>query len=229
MNSFQQLPLPLRFDQSNSFEHFYSDDDFVAHSIVKQIEMSNEPLLVVNGPPASGKSHVLNAAALHCQSKKISFQYFEAAMLLEYGVDIIAPCEKGHIIIIDDVHLLAKNSEWERKLYDLYNDAQRYHWVLIISSLSNELLLFQLQDWASRIKAGMRISLETVNQNSLKRIVELRSKLLGLKLKPEVLDYLLVHFPRDLSTQLKLLKQLDEQSLEQNRNITIPFVKSVLA
>ena len=227
MNSFQQLPLPLRFDQSNSFEHFYSDDDFVAHSIVKQIEVTDEPLLVVTGGPDSGKSHVLNATALYCQSKKISFQYFEANMLLEYGVDIIAPCTKGHVIIIDDAHLLAKNPEWERKLYDLYNDAQRYQWVLIISITSNELLSFQLKDWASRIKAGIRISLVSTDQNSLKKIVELRSKLLGLKLKPEVIDYLLVHFSRDLSTQLKLLKQLDEQSLEQSRNITIPFVKQV--
>jgi len=227
MNSFQQLPLPLRFDQSNSFEHFYSDNDFVTHTLKSQIEQIVEPLVVVSGEPSVGKSHVLNAVALFCQSKKIPFQYFEASMLLEYDVEIIAPCDKGHVVIIDDVHLLAKNPAWERRLYDLYNDAQRYQWLLIISGLSHELMAFELKDWCSRILAGLRINLEATSEDRIKKIIQLRSKLLGLKLKPEVIDYLLIHFPRDLRYQIKLLNQLDECSLAQKRNITIPFIKEV--
>jgi len=227
MNSYQQLPLPLRVDQSNSFEHFYSDNDFVAHTLKSQSEGVVEPLVIVSGETSSGKSHVLNATALHCQFKKIPFQYFEASMLLEYGVEIITPCDKGHVLIIDDVHLLAKNPAWERKLYDLYNDAQRYQWLLIVSSLSHELVVFQLKDWCSRILAGLRINLEAMSEDRVKKVIRLRSKLLGLKLKSEVIDYLLIHFPRDLRYQIKLLNQLDECSLAQKRNITIPFIKEI--
>ncbi len=229
MNAFSQLPLPLRFDQTCNFEHYYCEHHFVSHTVKKHIKKTEEPLLVVKGGESTGKSHVLNAAALYCQQKKIPFQYFEANMLLEYGVDIVAPCQQGDVVIIDDVQLLAQHTEWERKLYDMYNDAQRYNWLLIISVLSNELSTFLLHDWASRIKAGIHLGLDNVDEEKLKNIIKLRSKLMGLKIKPDVIEYLLGHYSRNLSEQISILKILDQSALEQQRNITIPFVKEILS
>ncbi len=228
MSLYQQLALPLRFDQSCSFEHYYGDNDFASHSLKRHIDLTSEPLIFVTGEASTGKSHLLNASALYCQLKNIPFQYFSGQMLLEYGIEIIAECNKDSVLIIDDVHHLAGNRVWERKLYDLYNDAQRHHWLIILSALKTEINRFLLKDWASRIKAGVQISLVTANETELKKIIQFRSKLLGLKIRPEVIDYLLVHFQRELSAQIGLLKKLDERALEQHRNITIPFVKEVL-
>jgi len=189
----------------------------------------HEPLIVVKGEPETGKSHLLNASALFCQENKIPFQYFEASMLLECGVDIISECMQGSALIIDDVHHLIDKPEWERKLYDLYNHAQRFHWVLIVSGLTHQLSGFQLKDWASRLMAGVQIDLKTANEWELKNILQFRSKLLGLKLKPEVIDYLSVHFSRELTAQIALLKELDKQALLLKRNITIPFIKEIIA
>lgn len=228
MSSFQQLPLPLRFEESNSFEHFYSQDKYEWHCLTSHIDTANEPLIVIKGEPATGKSHLLNASALYCQENKIIFQYFEADMLLEYGVEVISESTEGDVLIIDDVHLLANNKDWENKLYDLYNHAQRFHWVFILSGLSLQLNDFKLKDWASRLQAGVQINLNTANETELKNIIQFRSRLLGLKLKAEVIDYLTVHFSRDLVAQIQLLKKLDEQALELKRNITIPFIKEAL-
>jgi len=228
VSSFQQLPLPLRFDQSCSFDHFYSNDDYVSQSIKLHIDTMQEPLLLINGEQSTGKSHLLNAAALYCQQYSVPFQFFEASMLLEYGCEVVAPNSQGSVLIIDDLHLLAKNKEWERKLYDLYNDAQRHQWLMLVSLTSIELNLFELKDWASRLKAGFNIKLIAYDEQNLNEILKLRSKILGLKLKQDVIDYLLVHFSRDLPEQIKLLRELDRQALEQNRNITIPFIKETL-
>lgn len=228
MCSLQQLPLPLRFDQSRSFEHFYSNDGFETHSLSAYIDSLHEALIVIKGEKGTGKSHLLNASALYCQQKNIPFQYFEAAMLLDYGIEVITDCLAGSVLIIDDVHLVAKNKEWECKLYDLYNHAQRFHWVLIVSGLTLKLNNFQLKDWLSRLAVGVQINLAAASGATLKKILQLRSKLLGLKLKPEVIDYMAVHFSRELSVQIDLLKILDEQALKLKRNITIPFIKESL-
>jgi DnaA family protein len=44
----------------------------------------------------------------------------------------------------------------------------------------------------------------------------------------EVAKYLLMHYPRDLRTQLALLDRLDKLSLQEKHKITIPFIKSQL-
>lgn len=225
---YQQLALPLRFDQTCSFDHFYSADNFASHSIKQHINSTIEPLLLINGGVSTGKSHLLNASALYCQSHNVSFQYFDAEMLLESGVEVISECSKGNVLIIDNVHYLAQNNEWERKLYDLYNDAQRNHWLMIMSSTSVELNVFTLKDWGSRLKSAVHIGLTNATEAELKNIIQFRSKLLGLKIKPDVIDYLLVHFSRDLAVQIKLLQTLDKKALEQHRNITIPFIKKTL-
>ncbi len=229
MHAFQQLPLPLRFDQTSSFEHFYTDDDFMVQTIKQTLKAAEEPLVVIKGERVTGKSHVLNATALYCQSKKIPLQYFTADMLLGFGVGSIGSCQKGAVVIIDDVHLLAGYTDWERKLYDLYNDAQRYQWTLVIAILSSELNSFQLKDWASRMNAGIQLKLALPNETTLKNIVILRAKLMGLKIKADVIDYLLTHYSRDLNAQMALLMQLDKHALEQQKNITIPFIKKLFS
>ncbi len=225
---FQQLALPLRFNQSASFDNFYSIDQFESHTLISHLTCITEPLIMIRGLKSSGKSHLLNASALLCQSEKMTFQYFSAKMLIDYEPDVIAPCDSGDVVIIDDIHLLINNQSWERKLYDLYNDAQRHQWLLVLSCLSDRFEQFALQDWLSRMKSCVQISLTTA-ENELAKIIRLRAKSLGLKIKPEVVDYLLNHYPRDMANQLDIMSRLDEHSLEKNRHITIPFIKQVLA
>jgi DnaA family protein len=52
--------------------------------------------------------------------------------------------------------------------------------------------------------------------------------LLGIELSKEVITYLLTHYPRHLSAQMKILRLLDEMSLSAKKRVTVPFIKQVL-
>jgi DnaA family protein len=58
--------------------------------------------------------------------------------------------------------------------------------------------------------------------------LSLRARAKGLDLPPAVGRYLLTHARRDFPALLRLLDQLDRASLEAQRKLTIPFVKSQL-
>jgi DnaA family protein len=51
----------------------------------------------------------------------------------------------------------------------------------------------------------------------------------GLELPEETASFLLKRIPRDPASVFNLLDRLDEASMIEQRRLTIPFVKSVLA
>ena len=71
------------------------------------------------------------------------------------------------------------------------------------------------------------IALQVSDDEQIEYILKQRAKLLGLKINSGVLSYLLSHFSRKLSDQMKLLYQLERASLSEQRKITIPFVREV--
>ena len=50
----------------------------------------------------------------------------------------------------------------------------------------------------------------------------------GLRLEPEIVQYLLRHGRRDLTSLLRTLDALDAASLERKRAITLPLLREVL-
>ncbi len=50
----------------------------------------------------------------------------------------------------------------------------------------------------------------------------------GVFLGDEVMDYILTRFSRDLASLVQLLDRLDGYSLQTQRPITIPLIKSML-
>ncbi|MBL7002966.1 MAG: hypothetical protein ISR69_02925 [Gammaproteobacteria bacterium] len=223
-----QMILPLRFDQSYSFDNFYDEDEFVLHALVSAIQSPAEHFVLISGGIASGKTHLINASAAFCQKNGIAFQYFNAEQLMQYGSDIITACSESSVLLIDDIQLLAGNSEWERKLYDLYNESQRENWIFIAACKKDNLASFELKDLCSRLDSGFQLTLDSRDETTLKKIIEFRTHLLGLSINKDVLNYLFSHYPRDLKQQLNLIKKLSERSLVQKRKLTIPFIKATM-
>ena len=50
----------------------------------------------------------------------------------------------------------------------------------------------------------------------------------GFCLKPEVIRYIVAHYPRDLPALMNLLAALDLYSLQRKRPITVPLLKQVI-
>ena len=221
----EQLLLPLKVDQTARFNNYYSHNDFVVESLKKTVLNKADFFVLLRGAKNTGKTHLLQALLAFLRDAANSVQYFYADMLLDAAPDIISFPSQG-IVLIDDIHLLAGNSLWERKLYDLYNEAQRQQGVLVCSCEQGGTELFTLKDWVSRLHSGMQLNLPEYNEKQLKAIVKFRAQCLGLHVADGVLDYLLTHYSRDLEAQMQIIMRLDKLSLQSNRRVTIPFIKT---
>lgn len=221
----EQLLLPLKIDQSARFDNFYTDDLFVINSLKNTALNRSDSFVLLHGQTNTGKTHLLQALLSLLQSHSISVQYFYAEMLLDAPPEIVS-FDTQTVILIDDIHLLAQNMQWERKLYDLYNEAYRQKKLLVCSRTAVKTISFDLQDLESRINSGLQLKLKDNDENQLKNIIKLRAQCLGLLFDQGVLDYLLTHFSRDLDVQMSIMQELNKQSLQSSRKVTIPFVKS---
>ena len=72
---------------------------------------------------------------------------------------------------------------------------------------------------------GLLIALQTPDEEQLIEVLKTRARLLGLEMSNDALNYLLTHYSRKLSAQMRLLYQLDHASLIRKRKITIPLIR----
>jgi DnaA family protein len=85
-----------------------------------------------------------------------------------------------------------------------------------------------LGDWRSRAAACIVYQLRELDDAARIDALRMRALQRGLQLPPETADYLLRRMPRDLTSLLALLDDLDEASLAAQRRLTIPFIRAAL-
>lgn len=101
--------------------------------------------------------------------------------------------------------------------------------LLFTLSVNPHFLSCKLPDFQSRLSWGLLLQLPAVVDAEIGNILKFRGALLGIELSKEVVAYLLTHYSRKLSVQIKILRQLDEMSLSAKKRVTIPFIKKALA
>jgi DnaA family protein len=222
-----QLPLPLSFDKRFSFQNYISDQSvFITRSLMALFDETGESLIGLWGGVDSGKTHLLNACAHYARHCHVSFHLFDALQLIDADANSFCGFPAGCVIGVDNIDMLAGNRAWEEQFYQLINRVKvaEYRFVFSLSRNPRD-TGFRLPDLKSRLMWGLLIALESTNDAQLIKVLKGRADLLGLKLSDEVVNYLLSHFSRKLSEQMKLLYKLDQASLSRKRKITIPLIK----
>ena len=88
---------------------------------------------------------------------------------------------------------------------------------------------FSLPDLASRLGWGVTYVLRPLDDADMLAALTCRAAGRGLELPAETASFLLKRIPRDPASVFDLLDRLDAASMIEQRRLTIPFVKSVLA
>ena len=70
--------------------------------------------------------------------------------------------------------------------------------------------------------------LESLDDEAKGKALQLWAKVRGLDITDEVAKYILNRAPRDMNELFNYLNRLDDASLQQQRKITVSFVKEVL-
>ena len=86
-----------------------------------------------------------------------------------------------------------------------------------------------LPDLSSRLKSGVSLHLPNYDDAVQRRLLQHRANRRGMYLSNEVANFLLTRLPRDTATLMSALDNLDKASLQEQRRLTLPFVKATLS
>ena len=132
-------------------------------------------------------------------------------------------------VAIDNLEAAAGHSECETALFHLHNRLQQSGGRLLYTTHTPpQQLPLTLPDLRSRVLAGPVFLVPSPDDPTRSRALERRAQELGFRLAPEVTQYLLTRSSRHMGDLMALLTRLDTLTLQRQRRLTVPFVKSVL-
>jgi DnaA family protein len=101
--------------------------------------------------------------------------------------------------------------------------------LLVAAEHSPRELAINLEDLRSRLQWGVTYQVHNLSDDDKQQALQLRARARGLELNDEVAQFIIQRLPRDTNELFWQLQRLDHASLAEQRKLTIPFVKKVLA
>jgi DnaA family protein len=221
----RQLPLGMRLHDRAVFASFLAGGNVLALAAAKQLAEGNEPLLYLHGAAGTGKSHLLQAICAAVPGAG----YFPLAGLRQLGAGVLEGAALLPVIAIDNLEAIAGDAEWELQLFSLYNESLARGTRLAVAAAEPAAHLdIGLPDLRSRLAAMPQFAMRPLDEEQQRAALRLRAAQRGIELPEETLLYLQRRFARDISSLHELLDRLDLASLQEQRRLTVPFIRAVL-
>lgn len=224
-----QLPLALRFPPDQRFDAFVGMPAARAQLEAFAASPAGQALYV-QGPPASGKTHLLLATCAAAEAQGHAVAYLSLARLRGRLAAATEGLEHADQVALDDVDAVAGDAADELSLFDLHNrlrDAGRG--LLYAARETPEGVPPDLPDLRSRLAHCTRIALQPLDDVGRARLLRERAAARGLAFEDAALEWMLRRCSRDLRSLTALFERLDHASLVAQRRLTVPFLRQVLA
>jgi len=220
----ETLAFPLRED-ANKDNFIPGQNGEILHHLFNEAN----PLLFIWGETGAGKTHLVSALANHYQKQQRSVFMMPMTFAAEMNAGILLNQEKNHLVVLDDIHLIAGNIEWEKAIFHLFNQIRdKRHRFVLTARQNAEHITFHLPDLLTRLQWGLTYQLKLLDDPGKLELLAGRAHQMGFELGEDIARYLLNYVSRDITQLLKFLDILDQQSLIAQRKITLPFVKQCL-
>jgi len=222
-----QLVLPLRLADHAVFASFLHDgNETLVATLASLAAADTGQGCWLWGAPATGKTHLLQAVCEQAGDRSV---YLPLSMLADAGPGILDGLATRGLVSIDDIELVAGESEWEVALFNLFNDLQDLGGQLVVSAgASPRETDFELADLESRMSRLPVFQVHTLDEQQRVAALQLRARHRGLELPDDSAAYLIKRSRRDMASLYDLLDKLDLEALRAQRRLTIPFVRTVL-
>ncbi|MDX3904458.1 MAG: DnaA regulatory inactivator Hda [Pigmentiphaga sp.] len=182
------------------------------------------------GPAGCGRTHLLRALsdrpeALYLDSRSAVSDYQRTAQ-----PDDTDACPA--LIAIDDLHLL--DEPRLACVFTLYNrwresSATAMAFSLIVAGERAPAQLEIREDLRTRLGWDLVFRLEVLSDAEKTDALVRQAASRGMQLAPEVINWILTHYERDMRQLSALLEALDRYSLAAKRPITLPLLRAMLA
>ncbi len=225
----RQLTLLLEARVLHGFDNFYTGANAELVHRLQELAVSAESLGAwIAGEPGGGKSHLLQAT---CQAADGAGRRAIYVPLADLRADAQSvESLEAELIALDDVDAWLDDRGLEAVLMGIYQQQlQAGRQVVFASTRTAQQASFALADLASRCRALPGYRVAAPDDEGLRAILFAAAHRRGLTLTDAVLDYWLHRAVRSLPALMTQLQTLDERALAEQRAITIPLIKEVLA
>lgn len=223
-----QLSLGVSLRDEATFTNFYCEDNALVLSVMQAIANGHEHSHhVIWGSSGCGLTHLMQAVCHQAHEQGRSVQYFPMKSIVDKRAeDICDGLDTTQLVCLDGIEAIGGNRSWEVGIFHLFNRLRDAgHTLLIGTHVSPATLDIKLPDLKSRVLGCPVYRIESLNDEQKQRVLIMRADARGLKMPVDVAKYILNHASRDMNDLFELLNRLDDASMQQQRKLTIPFVK----
>ena len=185
--------------------------------------MDAQDVLWVFGAPGVGKTQTLMRSAT-----RFDVLYFDCAEIEHSKRSaLLDALDPDRPVIFDRIEYWLGERETESELFSWWKRHRAGH--CLIAQVSPRMEhLFVLPDLASRAHASLVLSIDPLTDPELERLLSCHIDQRGLDLAPEVYRFLTPRIPRNPAKISALIDAMDQESLRDQRRITVPWLKQLL-
>lgn len=220
----KQLALPIALARVPTLDDFCAgpNEPALAHLRLWAGSPTRSPVpTYLWGPPASGKTHLLQAVHQLLRSQGALVGWMDASIPEPPPFD-----ERWAVVLMDDVHLYT--AVQQHAAFAWFVSAQALQRGVLAAGAVQPAHLQLREDLRTRLGWGHVYSLQVLSEPERRAVLRQAADARGVFLGDEVMDWMLTRFSRDLGSLMQLLEQLDAYALQTQRAITIPLIRSML-
>lgn len=222
-----QLPLALALADHASFETFVSSGNATAVEHVRSAAHAAADTVWLWGAAGAGKSHLLQAA---CRAATAAGRRAMYVALPADSPAVLADLEQVDLLAIDGMHTVAGDPRWERPLFAILNAyLGRSGSLLLAAAVPPGQCEYRLADLKSRAAGAVTYRLAPLDDAGRAAALRLHAAARGLAFDAAAAEFLLKRVARDMAALTQWLAQLDRTSLAEQRRLTIPFIRELIA
>ena len=226
----KQLALGIHLSSGRTFENFrIGPNQSVLAALAAGLRGESDAFVYLWGGPGSGKTHLLEACCTSAYANRASVAFIPLGDLAILQTSILEGLSDYDVVCIDDVHHAAGEARWEEALFHLYNQAAANgSMVVFASAMAVGGAAFRLPDLSSRLVDTLVLRVVSLDDQERGLALQQRARERGFELTDEVVQFVLQRASRDMHSLFALLDRLDDSTLEQQRKVTVPLVRSLL-
>ena len=224
MNDIKQLPINFSFYEIKSFFNYIPGNNiFIIETLRRVANENSHNLIFLVGATSSGKTHLCSSTYEESKRNKL---YYTAENIHKLKRENIEDLE---LLILDDFHIIINNHDLEDMLFYIINDLIiRKKSIFLTSSIPVNEINFKLKDLKTRVCSDQILEIKELDDSEKINLLHKIAKNRGWILPDKVSKFILNHFDRDLYFLCNVIKSIDERSLSEKKNITIPFIKKII-
>ena len=173
------------------------------------------------GENASGKTHLLRAATTAAAASGFHARYIDCTTDPGLTGDMAADWFSA-----DNVASLSEVGQV--RLFDLYNVLRERGGMLLAAGPVAPARLSLRPDLRSRLGWGIVFQLHRLDDAEKRAALAAHARQRGFDLKPEVVEFMLNRWPRDLLSLIKVIDALDRYSMEHKRSVGVDLLRELL-